>query len=457
MRETSWGRRGRWLRSAVVPGVLLAVVSACSDGGDHGTGPQVEDAELVMAANVAGTTIATLVVRVTAPDLPAVLVFNLAIGEEGFAFGTIKVPPGNDRLITVQAFDDMGLITHEGAALVNVQPGNNPPVFIALVPRAGQVPLEIMMGDIFVNVFGPNVGSPGQTLQLDAVIFGPLGEVSGGEIEWASDNPAIATVDQTGLVSLLLAGTVRIYGVSAGYSGFVEITVLPSGTGIVNGNVFNMVTGMPLEMGDVFVDDIYVASLDATGSFSFQYPAGTYTISVFLWGNPECTPPASQELIVPDGGSAFVSFVVDCNAAPSNNETGLPEEADYCIVLPPAINALEGEVVNFYGQVFEAGWTEDPGPNPMILAQFGFGLIMTDPTVDGTWQWGTGSFNVDVGNNDEYMISLVTDGLAGQQYAYAFRVSLNGGASWTYCDADGAGSNTDLDFSSAAVGVLNVN
>jgi hypothetical protein len=437
--------------------VLLAVVSACSDGGNNGTGPADEDAELVMAANVAGTTIATLVVKVTAADLPAVLVFNLAINEDGFAFGTIKVPPGNDRLITVQAFDDMGLITHEGAALVNVQPGNNPPVFIALVPRSGQVPLEIMMGDIFVSVFGPNIGTPGEMLQLDAMIFGPLGEVSGGEIEWASDNPAIATVDQAGLVNLLLAGTVRIYAVSAGYSGFVEITVLPSGTGIVNGNVYNMVTGMPLEMGDVFVDDIYVASLDATGSFSFQYPAGTYTISVILWGNPECTPPAGQELVVPDGGAAFVSFVVECNAAPSNNETGLPEEADYCIVLPPGIDALEGEVVNIYGQVFEAGWTENPGENPMIQAQFGFGQVMTDPRLDGTWQWFLGSFNVDVANNDEYLVSLGTDGLAGQQYAYAFRVSLNGGASWTYCDGDGAGSNADLDFSAGAVGTLTVN
>jgi hypothetical protein len=437
--------------------VLLGVTGACSDG-PAGPGEGVPDAELVMGANLAGANIATLVVKVTAPDLPNVLVFNLTIDEGGFAFGTIKVPPGNDRLITVQAFDDIGIITHEGAALVNVQPGNNPPVFIALVPRSGQVPLEIMMGDIFVNVFtfGPNTGTSGQMMQLQAEIYGPLGEITGGEIAWASENPGLATVDQTGLVSLLLPGTVRIYAVSQGYSGFMEITILPSGIGIVNGVVYNPLTNMGLPGGDVFLNDLYVTSLDENGNFSFQYPTGTYTITVIPW-TPECTPPPSQEVIVPDGTSTFVFFEVECNAAPSNNETGLAEEADYCIVTPPSTNVLDGEIFNVYGQVFEAGWTENPGENPAIMAQIGFGQVFTDPTADGTWQWFFAPFNVDVGNNDEYWVSLGTDGLAGQQFAYAFRVSLNGGASWTYCDTDGAGSNAGQDFSAGAVGVLTVN
>jgi hypothetical protein len=433
---------------------VLAGTGACSDG-PAGPVEGVPDAELVMAANLAGANVATLVVKVTAPDLSNVLVFNLEINEDGFAFGTIKVPPGNDRLITVQAFDDMGVITHEGAALVNVQPGSNPPVFIALVPRSGHVPLEIMMGDIVVNISGPNTGTPGQVLQLQAQIYGPLGEVTGGEIAWASENPAIATVDQNGLVNLLLPGTVRIYALSSGYSGYMEITVLPSGTGIVNGVVFDALTARPVPGGDVIIDDLYVTSVDESGTFSFQYPGGTYPIYVYL-RTPECIQPAVQEVTITNGSTTFVYFPVECLAAQSNNETDLPEEADYCIVTPPSINALFSEVVFIYGQVFEAGWTEGAGEIPAILAKIGLGPAMTDPTADATWRWFDAAFHVDVGNSDEYWISLPAEAFLGL-HAYAFRVSRNGGMSWTYCDADGAGSNEGQDFSAGAVGTLQVN
>jgi hypothetical protein len=91
-------------------------------------------------------------------------------------------------------------------------------------------------------------------------------------------------------------------------------------------------------------------------------------------------------------------------------------------------------------------------------AQLGFGPATANPEYQPGWSWTPASFNVQSGNNDEYMASFTAPG-AGD-YRYAYRFSLDGGNSWTYCDKNqgdfGAGSNLNLTFDLENLGVLTV-
>ncbi len=43
-----------------------------------------------------------------------------------------------------------------------------------------------------------------------------------------------------------------------------------------------------------------------------------------------------------------------------------------------------------------------------------------------------------------------------RRYSYTFRFSQDNGLKWTYCDVNGAGSNTGLTFERAQLGVMTV-
>ena len=58
------------------------------------------------------------------------------------------------------------------------------------------------------------------------------------------------------------------------------------------------------------------------------------------------------------------------------------------------------------------------------------------------------------GNDDEYQADFAT--LPADSYSYVFRVSLDSGASWTYCDVDGSGSNSGLGFETPALPSMTV-
>lgn len=134
-------RPRRW--AALALAVLLAA-SACS--GDTTGSQGGDEALLQVSANVASTPINTLVVEVTAPDIPNKLVFNLQV-QNGTASGTIKMPSGTSRTIAVKAYDSSGQITHEGSVTLDVDQGQNPPVSIAMGPRSGHVPITVTVGD----------------------------------------------------------------------------------------------------------------------------------------------------------------------------------------------------------------------------------------------------------------------------------------------------------------------
>ncbi len=103
---------------------------------------------------------------------------------------------------------------------------------------------------------------------------------------------------------------------------------------------------------------------------------------------------------------------------------------------PPEVHLVDQLAFNAYGQVYEAGVTDSEGQGEGIEAWFGLYIENTDPS---TWPesiWQTAEYNVDVGNNDEYIATLnirdILSNLEGSiiqtnKFYYSVRYRLNGG------------------------------
>lgn len=208
-------------------GAAAVLTAACeSPSAPHHTG--VADVPVRITAVTVGTPISILVVEVSAADLPATLVYNLAVAN-GVASGTIKMPPGVARTIHVTAFDGQGNMTHEGSTMVDVRPGQNPPVQIKLTPKSGQVPISVTFGNFGVVVTPPQAaldlaGNP--TVQLAVTVTDVNGQViPSPQVGWATSQPAVATVSASGLVTGLIDGSATIVATYEGVAGLSAITV----------------------------------------------------------------------------------------------------------------------------------------------------------------------------------------------------------------------------------------
>ena len=91
-----------------------------------------------------------------------------------------------------------------------------------------------------------------------------------------------------------------------------------------------------------------------------------------------------------------------------------------------------------YGQVWIDGVTNRPGATPSLRAELGFGPDGSSPAGNAAWTWTEAAFNVDAGNNDEFMASMLPQ--AAGTYDYAYRYSTTGGRDWVYADLDGIGN-----------------
>jgi hypothetical protein len=138
-------------------------------------------------------------------------------------------------------------------------------------------------------------------------------------------------------------------------------------------------------------------------------------------------------------------------------------EADFCNLQFPADFTVARNALspNLFGRIYEAGVTEAGGAPPGILAEVGYGSYTgtpagpSDPRTSHTWRFFPATYNVQVGNDDEFMGSFLAPSTAAT-YAYTFRFSQDNGMRWTYCDLDGAGSNEGLIFDSTRLGVMTV-
>ncbi|KFE70328.1 beta strand repeat-containing protein [Hyalangium minutum] len=143
----------------------------------------------------------------------------------------------------------------------------------------------------------------------------------------------------------------------------------------------------------------------------------------------------------------------------NENETNSMLEADYCNLQFPASFSVPSNTATplLYGRIFETSITESMGAPSGILAEVGYGNNGTDPRSTNSWKFFSANYNVQVGNDDEFSGSFTAPTVASNtNFSYTFRFSQDNGLKWTYCDLNGAGSNTGMNFETTQMGVMTV-
>lgn len=236
--------RGR-PRGGALAVVLLAAGGLATGGCDQDAlgpdGPALPEGAVEVRASVQTPTVSTLVVEVTADNIPDPQLFNLelvgadtdgdGVDDAFTASDVLTVPAGGSRLFDVRAFDDEGIRTHEGSAVMDVTPGPNArAVVISLDPLTGRQPVEIVLGsfDVTVTPETATIGV-GATQAFTATVTDEDGPVDGATPRWASSNPGVASVDGSGLAAGEAAGSARIVATWMGVGGEGELTVGPGG------------------------------------------------------------------------------------------------------------------------------------------------------------------------------------------------------------------------------------
>ena len=198
------------------------------------------EVSLSINANLSGTAITAVVVKVTGPGIPDTLLFNLAVSN-GQASGTIQVPTGSTRVLTVHGFDANGIETHRGSATIDVQIGSNPTVTVTLLPLVGNQPIVVTVGTILVTVSpGTATLNAGDTLRFRAVVTDSVGDTLNVRVTWASTNPNLVSVDTVGLALAKASGSaelVAVYGAAAGAAVVVVPTSWVLKTGLPGENL----------------------------------------------------------------------------------------------------------------------------------------------------------------------------------------------------------------------------
>jgi glycosidase len=142
-------------------------------------------------------------------------------------------------------------------------------------------------------------------------------------------------------------------------------------------------------------------------------------------------------------------------SASSNEVAGLPHLSIGWANLqwPPStthtISAVD-RTDSVYGQVWIDGVTNQAGPTESLRAELGFGPDGSNPAGNADWTWVEATFNVDAGNNDEFVASLLPEAVG--TYDYAYRYTTTDGREWVYADLDGIQNG----YSPAQAGSLTV-
>lgn len=207
--------------------VSLAVVS-CKRPTDI---PRIQEpGRLTVHANVAATSIATMVITVSAPDISPSLVFNMTINPGGVAEGAINVPAGSNRRLEIDAYDDNQIKTHHGEMVVPlVRPGGgNNRISIVLLPIAGQQPVLVQFGIFIVTVSPATV-----SLQIDetkpvvVTVKDDKGNVFPHEpakLQLATTDPSVFSISGSS-VKGIKAGNATLVATYEGYAGTAAVSV----------------------------------------------------------------------------------------------------------------------------------------------------------------------------------------------------------------------------------------
>lgn len=117
---------------------------------------------------------------------------------------------------------------------------------------------------------------------------------------------------------------------------------------------------------------------------------------------------------------------------------------------PASVSVAKNQTTEpLFGRTYRAGETDGVGQAPGWEAELGVGPLGTLPTGEGRcWSHVAATFNIDVGNDDEYVTTLTpeTPGL----YALFFRYRPPGGA-WRHGDLDGSDDGISSDDATTLV------
>ena len=184
----------------------------------------------------------TVVVTVSAADIVPSMVFNFPV-VAGVAFGSIAVPAGTGRLVTVSAFDG-ATETHRGTKVMTIVAGTNASTSITLTPLAGTVTITATFGTVVITIT-PLTASPkvGDTLRFGATIRDASGAIVPGPARWATTNPAKVTIDTAGLATVLDTGSVLVVATFSTSAATASLTLQPAAGGFVPGFLRTWVGG----------------------------------------------------------------------------------------------------------------------------------------------------------------------------------------------------------------------
>jgi glucose/arabinose dehydrogenase len=210
-----------------------ALLSAACLGRDTLKPPDETPVTLVVQADVSAAmaAVTTVVVEVTAIDIAIPLLFNIPVSG-GAATGTMTLPAGSGRTITMHAYDSGGIETHRGSITTAIRPppAANPTISLTLAPLAGDVPIGAQIGSFLVTVApGADTVAAGGTATLTATIVTANGDPVDSAVIWASLDPRIATVarigPRTAQVTAVASGTTTVVAVYGGSAGSAAIVV----------------------------------------------------------------------------------------------------------------------------------------------------------------------------------------------------------------------------------------
>ncbi len=127
-------------------------------------------------------------------------------------------------------------------------------------------------------------------------------------------------------------------------------------------------------------------------------------------------------------------------SSPSNEVSALPHYTIGWANLqwPPTLNhtiSTINRTDNIYGQVWIDGVTNQPGQTASLQAQVGYGPEGSNPDGSPNWVWVDARFNGDVGNNDEFVASLLPDSTG--TFDCVYRYTTTNGRNWLYADLAG--------------------
>ena len=97
---------------------------------------------------------------------------------------------------------------------------------------------------------------------------------------------------------------------------------------------------------------------------------------------------------------------------------------------PGSGSVCQGQPYTVYGQVYEAGVTNNAGATVGLIAEIGVSNTNTDPSTWAANVWSPASFNVQSGNNDEFTATI--SNLNSGTYYYTFRYKLSNACSYQY-------------------------